>query len=214
MNKRYMDFVPTRKTAVKEKKPVETERVYRSVKKTKPVVEAKKPVIATSTRKMGLSGNSRDNFTIKDEPEFGVIEDLNSRFVGNSVEKRPLNEKKEVVKTAKVAKSKRLIGRRNKREDGSLKEPTIVAKEASVPRAQTYKMPKSPFINQEKVSKRPLSRNAYQKEIVAPKEEKEGPITIIAKPNKDKHAGLIITIIITIILGAAAGTVAFLLLPK
>ena len=63
--------------------------------------------------------------------------------------------------------------------------------------------------------KRPLSGNIYRKEIAAAvKEEPKGPVTIIAKPEKNSHVGVIVTIILTIILGAAAGTVAFLLLPK
>ena len=81
------------------------------------------------------------------------------------------------------------------------------------------KAPKAPvrpaFVNTEKVSKRPLSKNIYPKKAVVPKEEKpSAPVTIIDKPEKDSRVGLIVTIIITIILGAAAGTVAFLLLPK
>jgi hypothetical protein len=69
------------------------------------------------------------------------------------------------------------------------------------------------------VEKRPLSKSVAQKKIVsgAPKQEQEAPskpVTIIHKPEKDSKVGLIVTIIITIILGAAAGTVAFLLLPK
>lgn len=75
-------------------------------------------------------------------------------------------------------------------------------------------IPQSPFINQAKVEKRPLSKNVYKKKIEATKEPKTGPVTIIAKPEKEKHAGLVVTIIVTIILGAVAGTVAFLLLPK
>ena len=48
-----------------------------------------------------------------------------------------------------------------------------------------------------------------------PTEEKPtGPVTIISKPEKESKVSLVVTIIITIILGAAAGTVAFLLLPK
>ncbi|MBR2836970.1 hypothetical protein IKE79_01275 [Candidatus Saccharibacteria bacterium] len=74
---------------------------------------------------------------------------------------------------------------------------------------------RSPFLSGAKVVKRPLSRNVYpKKEIITPKEEPAAPVTIIEKPEKDSKARLIITIIITIILGAAAGTVAFLLLPK
>jgi len=54
----------------------------------------------------------------------------------------------------------------------------------------------------------------YKKKIVAPKEEPLGPMTIIEKPEKDSKVGMVVAIILTIILGAAAGTVAFLLLPK
>ena len=74
---------------------------------------------------------------------------------------------------------------------------------------------KPAFVNTEKVRKRPLSKNVYQKKVVTPREETpSAPVTIIDKPEKDSKVGLIVTIIITIILGAAAGTVAFLLLPK
>lgn len=77
----------------------------------------------------------------------------------------------------------------------------------------TFVTPRSPFINQDKVVKRPLSsRNVYQKPVV--KEEKKGPVTIITNSEKDSKVGLLVTIILTIVLGAAAGTVAFLLLPK
>ncbi|MBR3169547.1 hypothetical protein IKF23_03880 [Candidatus Saccharibacteria bacterium] len=78
------------------------------------------------------------------------------------------------------------------------------------------KIQKVNFINTNKVEKRPLSKSVYPKKIVAPSKEEvvHGPEKIIAKPEKDSKAGLIIAIILTIILGAAAGTVAFLLLPK
>lgn len=80
----------------------------------------------------------------------------------------------------------------------------------------TSMAPRAHFVNTEKVAKRPLSKNVYQKKIVVvPEEEKsKGPVKIIDKPKKDSKAGLVVTIIITIILGATAGTVAFLLLPK
>ena len=77
-----------------------------------------------------------------------------------------------------------------------------------------YAVPKPSFINQNKVVKRPLSKNVYQKKVEAAPEEPKGPVTIISKTEKDSKTGLIVTIIITVILGAAAGTVAFLLLPK
>lgn len=81
--------------------------------------------------------------------------------------------------------------------------------------AATFMPPRSPFINQEKVVKRPLSsKNVYQKAAVSSKETAKGPVTIISTPEKDSKLGLLVTIILTIILGAVAGTVAFLLLPK
>lgn len=69
------------------------------------------------------------------------------------------------------------------------------------------------------VEKRPLSKTAYQRKIKEPEVEKElkkeaAPVTIIDKPEKESKVGLVVTIIITVILGAAAGVVAFLLLPK
>lgn len=79
---------------------------------------------------------------------------------------------------------------------------------------KAYRVPRPSFINQNRVTKRPLSKNVYQKKIETPVEEPKGPVTIISKPEKDSKAGLVVTIILTIILGAAAGTVAFLLLPK
>ena len=102
-------------------------------------------------------------------------------------------------------------------EDLGVSNQNLVAepkKEVQKEKAETFKVPKTPFINQEKVAKRPLSKNVYQKKVVTPKEEPKGPVTIISKPEKDAHVSLIVAVILTIILGAAAGTIAFLLLPK
>lgn len=106
-------------------------------------------------------------------------------------------------------------------EDFVEKPTKVVEKVKEEPKAEpdkakvTRPLPKPAFVNTEKISKRPLSKNVYQKKLVSPKEEvPSAPVTIINKPEKDSKVGLIVTIIITIILGAAAGTVAFLLLPK
>ena len=90
----------------------------------------------------------------------------------------------------------------------------VVEKSKAENKKDVFVPPKNPFINQEKVIKRPLSKNVYQKKVEVPKEEPKGPVTIIAKPEKDAHVSLVVAVILTIILGAAAGTVAFLLLPK
>ena len=74
--------------------------------------------------------------------------------------------------------------------------------------------PNNRFIKNPKIAKRPLSNTGYKKEVKAQDEKPKGPVTIIEKPEKNSKLGLIVTIIITIVLGAAAGTVAFLLLPK
>lgn len=159
-------------------------------------------------------------------PPMGVVEDLNARFVKRDVPKRPLSTKPNRVATtpafnatSEVAAAKqqkvkaRSVAKQAKKPANQpAKEPV---KKPESKEKSTYKTPKSPFINQHKVKKRPLSGNIYKHEIKeAVKEEPKGPVTIIAKPEKDKHIGIIVTIIITIILGAAAGTVAFLLLPK
>lgn len=65
------------------------------------------------------------------------------------------------------------------------------------------------------VPKRPLSKNVYQKKVAEPQQPaNQKPVTIITKPKKESYVGVVVTIILTIIFGAVAGTVAFLLLPK
>ena len=188
----------------------------------------KAPAISTSTpmeRKMPASGG----------PALGVVEDLNSHFVNTNVPKRPLSEKparptQPVRRSAQPArrpaqpsvadlKAKKVkAGLSTKPVAASSKKAAVkpAAKTGLSKEKTTYKAPKPTFINQNKIVKRPLSGgNVYHKQPAKTvKEEPKGPVTIIAKPEKEKHIGIIVTIIITIILGAAAGTVAFLLLPK
>ena len=60
-----------------------------------------------------------------------------------------------------------------------------------------------------------VDKNSINGEIVAPGNAIAGErVTIISKPEKDTKVGRVVAIILAIILGAAAGTVAFLLLPK
>ncbi len=223
MNKRYIDFVPTHKVVSSEKKSSNTGGVYAVVPESGARRRVSMSSGAASSRERASSVERRCvasemEFGVKkqsdvdggvkygtkrrsardDEVEFGVIQDLGGDY-GGVVEKRPLNSRttqKEVLAKTSVRNS-----------DKALTKETKVKK-------RTFKIPSNPFINQEKVVKRPLSGNAYQKEPVAPKEEKKGPVTIITKPKKDSKVSLVVTIIITIILGAVAGTVAFLLLPK
>lgn len=157
-------------------------------------------------------------FTGEKDVALGVIENVGPKFVKTDVPKRPLSDASHFTKTGvAAAKAKKLTGTRAAVTPAAAKRgKSVEAKPTQKKNVGTYTPPKTPFINQEKVQKRPLSKNVYRKKAttVPVKEEKKGPVTIISKPEKDSHVGLIVTIILTIILGAAAGTVAFLLLPK
>ena len=214
MNKRYIDFVPSKKTrasvqpsgAVKRTAPVRTRTT------TSRVVSGTKQSVVQAT-----SVKRSTEFSLAESVKLGVVEDLNPKFVKTDVPKRPLSEKRQSQTKNELAEAKskkvglvrgtKIVRAMKAKAEKTEKKPANEMK-------ATYKTPNSPFINQNKVTKRPLSKNVYQKKIVVPNEEPKGPVTIISKPEKDAHVSLIVTIILTIILGAAAGTVAFLLLPK
>lgn len=129
------------------------------------------------------------------EPEFGVIEDY------RPTEPKPVEEIE--ITSLEVA------------ESSSLKPSTSAnASAAKAPASKTFVPPSASFINTEKIEKRPLSKNVYKKPLPEVEETPSGPITIITPPEKDAHINIIVAIILTIILGAAAGTIAFLLLPR
>jgi len=199
MNKKYMDFVPAKPVSKEPERPVRKTVVVTEVEEV--AVEA---IFEERKRPAGVSSGLK-------APKLGVIEDFQPKFVQTDVKKRPLGAAK--AKAKKVKMPIRDSAKIDKIFETALKQAT--ADDAND--KGTVKVPKSaksPFVNTEKVVKRPLSKNVYQKKIVAPKEEPSGPVTIISKPEKDSKVGMIVAIILTIILGATAGTVAFLLLPK
>ena len=101
------------------------------------------------------------------------------------------------------------------RVSGAPKASRVVTVSSNMPEMKKkVQAPNNRFIKNPKIAKRPLSNTGYKKEVKAQDEKPKGPVTIIEKPEKNSKLGLIVTIIITIVLGAAAGTVAFLLLPK
>lgn len=236
MNKRYIDFVPAKKASARPRaamvtRATVTKTVITEVP-TQPAVVSRPvaPRVIVQRAPQKMSRNVSQNvpqvtepalhkMPVDKKPMLGVVEDLNSHFVETNVPKRPLSEGLAVTPKpsgAKVAeaKQKKIKARVMKPVAKKSNSTPVKPVEKSVENS-TYKPPKSPFINQNKVVKRPLSGNIYKHQIKeAVKEEPKGPVTIIAKPEKDRHIGIIVTIIITIILGAAAGTVAFLLLPK
>ncbi len=203
MKKQYMDFVPTAKKVV-----------------TKPTTKPVKKPIPKSTKPVAFSDEKM--------PKLGMVEDLSPKFVKTDVPKRPLSSRPasgshfRAEKTGVAAIKAQKVGNRAHTKNSAKTEVKPVEKSVenskkSVASKSTYQPPKNPFINQGKIEKRPLSKNVYVKKISVSDEtlrEPKGPVTIISKPEKDAHVGLIVAIILTIILGAAAGTVAFLLLPK
>lgn len=162
------------------------------------------------------------------EPKLGMIEELNLHFVATNVSKRPLGQGTGAIRSnanntpisssvkdeLTNAKSKKIGGRLRNRKAAKVKSES---KRKLARKKDDYAVPNSPFINQDKVEKRPLSKNVYRSDKASTNGAKiteKKPVTIIAKPEKESHVGMIVTIILTIILGAVAGTVAFLLLPK
>ncbi len=200
MNKRYMDFVP-KNSSVSVKKPVRRAPVQ-AVEEPESVVSVEEILVAEDVPHRAQR-----------EVEYGVIEEYRPKFVRTEVKKRPLGQPDEkFAKSAaasnevKALKAQKLVGKKI----ADTPEPVQEKK----PDASSMPVPKARFVNTEKIEKRPLSKNVYKKKVETPKEEPTGPVTIITKPENGSHIGVIVTIILTIILGAAAGTVAFLLLPK
>ncbi len=205
MNRKYIDFVPTHKVDQPDDTPTQANDSH-----TKGIDEI-------DINDMFAVRKPRAGVTISNHPAPKV--DYNKKFVKTApVAKRPIGDDSEI----KAAKARKITASRMPimgKKPAAKPVAKPVAKTTPVPKpepkkTETLKVPKANFVNTEKVTKRPLSKNVYQKKVVAPVEKETTPVTIIDKPEKDSRIGLIVTIIITIILGAAAGTVAFLLLPK
>lgn len=230
MNKKYIDFVPVgpqdkgavAKTGKKSvSKPVKPAKAPSTVRVAKPVKtqasKAPRVVQKKAVTKEDVLDEKAETFSLKKEPAYGVVEDYRPKFVKTEVKKRPLSQshfavqQSELVaaKSAKVGATKRV----NKSE-AIVEKP--VEKSDVTENIDKNKMPipKPQFINQGKVQKRPLSKNVYERAVQPTEEKPTGPVTIISKPEKNSKISIVVTIILTIILGAAAGTIAFLLLPK
>ncbi len=209
MNKKYMDFVP----AKPKPKKVAAKKVVKKPAVAKAEVAPKKPIVEEDVLSTGA-----ETFSLKKEPRYGVIEEFRPKFVKTEVEKRPLSRSHFVSKKTEIIEAKtQKVGLKEVakpvEKPVEKSEKTEKATKSAEDKAK-MKIPKSPFINQAKVAKRPLSKNIYERTVKPTEEITTGPVTIISKPEKDTKVSLVVTIILTIILGAAAGTVAFLLLPK
>lgn len=212
MNKKYMDFVPTNpKIGSSGKRSVAKKPVEKKPVKTEPVKKVEEP----EKVRQDIPTINTGSFSLKGEPNYGVVEELHPKFVKTEVEKRPLSRSHFIKKQdeLKKAKAEKIAA---KKLEKPVEKPVENSKKTEKPAEDKTKMkiPKTPFINQNKVAKRPLSKNVYERTIKPTEEIPTGPVTIISKPEKDAKISLVVTIILTIILGAAAGTIAFLLLPK
>lgn len=211
MNKRYMDFVP--KGAAK--KPVHRPAAGIRQEDFAEVNELDVSQLFEAREKVVQAGVTKPKTALR-TPK---VEDYRAKFVQTEVNKRPLSVKPRAV--TKPVDGMAKLSSAAKKPVATVKKP-VAAVATKKPAATTtgvsakkQALPvKKSFVNTEKVAKRPLSKNVYRKNVMVPKETPSGPVTIIDKPEKDSKVGLVVTIIITIILGAAAGTVAFLLLPK
>lgn len=149
--------------------------------------------------------------------DFGVVEDyvpvngdqkksafisMTPTFTNTKVEKRPLFKPKTEIEEIK---SQNLLKKAPEKETPKVEEK---------PNTSFVTPKKSPFINTNLVEKRPLSKTNYRDRTPVAPEEETGPVTIIDNKDKGGRLGLILTIILTIILGAAVGTIAFLLIPR
>lgn len=197
------------------------------------VIEDYKPkFVQTEVKKRPLSGAVRSGVT---QPNVGVVTKprqntgmarpgVKSAGAGSSgriVRKAPqitqeAHDELLEAKQQRIAEQNKLLetALAKAEEISRTKKETREAKKEARKEAKLAKVPRVPFVNTDKIVKRPLSKNVYKKKVEVPREEPKGPVTIIEKPERDSRIGMIVAIILTIILGAAAGTVAFLLLPK
>ncbi|MBR0467840.1 hypothetical protein IJJ53_02965 [Candidatus Saccharibacteria bacterium] len=231
MNKKYMDFVPAgpQSRAVARGGASKTAVVKKVVKKT---AVAKKPASANKIQRKAspevvreevvlqedILETGAETFSLKKEPRYGVVENYRPKFVKTEVAKRPLSRGHFVAQKSELAEAKAVkVAAKKVGEPAKPVENPVEKSEKPEKKADDkakMKIPKSPFINQGKIEKRPLSKNIYERTIKSTEEKPTGPVKIISQPEKDSKVGRVVAIILAIILGAAAGTVAFLLLPK
>ncbi len=195
MNKRYIDFVPTAKATAAPKKNIP--------RKTGPVMDG---VVARpkTARRATFAVRAKQVEPVKRTRR------VTTRVGASKPEKTEVAK----IKTATAVKvsdktTPVAFTDEKKKKNGGVEDLS-----RHFVKTEVAKRPLSRGFEVQKTEKRPLSGTVYKKKVVVPKEEKQEPVTIITKPEKQSSVGVIVAVILTIILGAAAGTVAFLLLPK
>lgn len=219
MNRRYIDFVPKKEASNVTTAPVVVMPPEASVS-----LKPRQMTDIQRVRNVRATEEAEEVVVTPPEKEIPEITTVKAEKIPRiPLFRRPVEKSVDKVVEKPVEKSEDfadLTGKKEARkperksearpDEKTLAQATKTAGDLD----RKLKIPKVAFVNTEKIVKRPLSKNVYQKKIVTPEEKPQGPVTIIAKPEKDSRVSLVVTIIITIILGAAAGTVAFLLLPK
>lgn len=157
------------------------------------------------------------------EPKFGVVENFQPKFVKAQVAKRPLSGGRSVTQTTMthtMATAMDMVSDR----------PATAQNHDQ----RKMRLPNVPTANQNKVARRPVAKNVYTRTtaparpnaLMAPGSKLTGAGTaaneaapmeqlkIVSESESHHKIGPILAILGTIILGALAGTAAFLLLPK
>ena len=227
MNKRYIDFVPA-KNSIPKGGMAKPKSIKVSAKTETPKPKPVKKVV----RKIPAANPLLDEEVVVEEifaerkESVKKSSNLQPKFVKTEVKKRPLGVRGMANKSAMVVKKPAGVsvaaGGAKVATTSKAMKTSVAAKVGVTGTASKKFAPlgqRTKFLNTDKIQKRALGRTASRvKPVPVPKIElakkSKAPEKIIAKPEKDSKAGLIIAIILTIILGAAAGTVAFLLLPK
>lgn len=213
MNQRYIDFVPNKRSKKVDNPapvaPVAVKTVPKSAIKnqTKPQERLVSPKQSQSSTlvKQPRALPRQPQAPVSAKAKKAQMEASIRTVKAENLTKKPLFSSVKTAKTAKIAKP----------VTPTAKAPaTKIAKPAMSSKAATFQPPK--FINTNKVEKRPLSKTAYprRKDLSEVEEIPSGPIAIIDRPEDNSNTGLIITVILTVILGTAVGTIAFLLIPR
>ncbi len=219
--------------------PVEPEPLEAKSEKDEPESKSEIDIIESIEEELP----NAKTFETQSSAAFGVFEDyvpIDSRKAGYyaaNFEKRPLSEPVRSSKAAassansttpvsdtseaelKAAKAEKILKRPDLKSSLRSEKGTSDSADAKSSEEKAKSEPKSTiqtphFINTHNIEKRPLSKTNYQARAEAPKNVLSDPVTIVDRPENESRLGLILTIIFTIILGAAVGTIAFLLMPK
>lgn len=135
-------------------------------------------------------------FSLKQAPQYGVVENFQPRFVQTEVEKRPLSAGYAATEAQTVTPPKAA-------------PVTTAAPESAKKPHRMARRPLAKSVNQANLNTAAAKPTPAMSAAVPQQKQ-----IVSEKPKKGSKIGMVLAVIGTIILGAAVGTVAFLLLPK